>query len=113
MEENFIAKRLTELRLKKGISEYKMSMDMGHSGSYIHSIASGKALPSMSEFLYLCEYLGITPQDFFDEDCGEVLAVRKLCLLARTLHADDLSLLTDLAERLSDTTPKKNAQKSP
>ena len=66
-EENFFAERMTALRLRRGISEYKMSLDMGHSGSYINSIASGKALPSMGEFLYMCEYLGVTPAEFFDE----------------------------------------------
>ena len=55
MNEQFIRDRISILRTKKGISEYKMSLDMGHSKSYIQSISSGKALPSMSEFLYICE----------------------------------------------------------
>ena len=45
-----------------------MSTDLGHSNSYIHSIACGKALPSMGEFLYICEYLGVTPREFFDDE---------------------------------------------
>ena len=44
-----------------------MSIDLGHSPSYIHSIVSGKALPSMTEFLYICEYFGISPKEFFDD----------------------------------------------
>lgn len=28
-------------------------------------ISIGKALPSMHEFLRICEYLGVTPQEFF------------------------------------------------
>ena len=35
MDENFIRERLTQLRLKKNVSEYKMSLDLGHSKSYI------------------------------------------------------------------------------
>ena len=50
MNEKFIRERITELRIQKNISEYKMSLDLGHSKSYIQSISSGKALPSMSEF---------------------------------------------------------------
>ena len=55
MNETFIRERITELRIQKNISEYKMSLDLGHSKSYIQSISSGKALPSMSEFLYICD----------------------------------------------------------
>ena len=43
----------------------KMSLDLGKSGSYMRSISIGKALPSMHEFLRICEYLGVTPQEFF------------------------------------------------
>ena len=54
------------MRLEKGVSEHRMSLDMGHARSYIHGIVSGKTLPSMLEFLYLCEYFGITPAQFFE-----------------------------------------------
>ena len=47
MTENDIRSRLTQLRMKKGVSEYQMSLDLGHSKSYIQSISSGRALPSM------------------------------------------------------------------
>ena len=33
-----------------------MSLDLGKSGSYMRSISIGKALPSMHEFLRICEY---------------------------------------------------------
>lgn len=67
MEENFIRERLTQLRMKKNVSEYKMSLDLGHSKSYIQSIVSGRAMPSMTEFLYICDYLDVTPAEFFNE----------------------------------------------
>lgn len=58
MEEQFIRERLFKLREEKQVSERKMSLDLGHSTSYIRGITSGRSLPSMSEFLYICEYLG-------------------------------------------------------
>ena len=76
IDEKFIRKRITKLRMQKDVSEYKMSLDMGHSGSYINSIASGKAMPSMGEFLYMCEYFGITPAEFFDENIPAPLQLR-------------------------------------
>ena len=68
MDESFIRNRITELRMQNGVSEYKMSLDMGHSKSYIQSISSGKALPSLSEFLYICEYLHVTPKEFLIQE---------------------------------------------
>ena len=68
MEEQFIRDRLSKLREEKQVSERKMSLDLGHSTSYIRGITSGRSLPSMSEFLYICEYLGITPSEFFKEE---------------------------------------------
>lgn len=102
MTEDFIRNRITELRLKKGISEYKMSTDMGHSKSYIQSITSGRALPSLSEFLYMCDYLGVTPKDFFDEDMKEPILVKQLYNLACNLSDKDLMLLINIADRLNE-----------
>lgn len=67
MYEEFVQNRITQLRIAKNVSERCMSLDLGHSPGYIHSISSGRALPSMSEFFYICEYFGITPYEFFDE----------------------------------------------
>jgi len=35
MNEQFIRDRISELRIKKGVSEYKMSYDLGHSKSFL------------------------------------------------------------------------------
>lgn len=101
MNENYIANRITELRIKKNVSEYRMSLDLGHSNSYIRSITSGKALPSMTEFLYICDYLEITPKEFFDEEMEYPEQINKLIMLAMALSEDDLTAIIDMAERLS------------
>ena len=101
MYESFIRNRISELRIKKGVSEYKMSLDLGHSKSYIQSISSGKALPSFSEFLYICDYLSITPRDFFDTDITEPQLVNRLTELTKDLESEDLLVLISVAERLS------------
>lgn len=63
MEMDFIRNRITELRIKKGVSEYQLSYDLGHSKNYIHNIVTGYSQPSVKELLYLIDTLGIT--------CGE------------------------------------------
>lgn len=40
MDEEFIRNRITELQLKKGVSEYQMSMELGQNKSYIQAISS-------------------------------------------------------------------------
>lgn len=102
MDNTFVRNRISELRTKKGVSEYKMSLDLGHSKSYIQSISSGKALPSFSEFLYICEYLGVTPKEFFDADSSEPQLVCRLTALAKKLTPEDLTALINMAERLAD-----------
>ena len=42
MTEEFIRNRITELRLRRGVSEYQMSYDLGHSRGYVYNISSGK-----------------------------------------------------------------------
>ena len=101
MDVNFIRDRISQLRTNQGISEYKMSLDLGHSKSYIQSISSGKALPSLSEFLYICEYLGVTPKEFFDTDSNEPQMICQLMILARSLSSEDLLALITMAERLA------------
>ena len=39
MDTQFVRDRITQLRLKKGVSEYQMSYDLGHSRSYIYNIS--------------------------------------------------------------------------
>ena len=101
MTDQFIRDRISALRLKKGVSEYKMSLDLGHSKSYIQSISSGKAMPSLSEFLYICGYLAVTPRDFFDDTMENPALLNKLLSISKALPEDSLTALIAVAERLS------------
>ncbi len=101
MEEKFIQNRLSQLREEKQVSERKMSLDLGHSTSYIRSITSGRSLPSMGEFLYICEYLDITPMEFFNEKKSTTLLQQKAINSIYAMSDKDLVLLTGFIERLS------------
>ena len=101
MDYSFVRNRITELRIKKGVSEYRMSRDLGHSNSYVQSISSGKALPSFAEFFYICEYISITHKEFFETDISEHKLLNRLNEFANTLDEADLKVLSDVAERLS------------
>lgn len=77
-----------------------MSLDLGHSRSYIHGIVTGKSLPSMTEFLYICEYLEVTPKYFFDSDGENPILISQLVEEASSLSESDLLALVYLAKRL-------------
>lgn len=68
MYEEFTQERVAYLRAQKGVTARDMSLSIGQNSSYINRIENKKTLPSMQAFFYICEYLGITPQDFFDEE---------------------------------------------
>lgn len=50
--------RVAELRIQKGVSARDMSLSLGQSESYINKIENKRTLPSMTGFIYICEYLG-------------------------------------------------------
>lgn len=100
MEYDFVPKRITDLRIRKGVSEYKMSLDLGHSRSYIQNIASGRSKPSVDELLYICHYLNVTPRDFFDGGMEEPILIQKALDGMRALSDRDLLLLLSVIERL-------------
>lgn len=45
-----------------------MSLSIGQNPGYINNIETGKVIPSMSGFFYICEHLQLSPKDFFDTD---------------------------------------------
>jgi transcriptional regulator with XRE-family HTH domain len=61
--------------MNKGVSQREMSLSMGQSEGYMTKMESKVSLPSMRVFFYICEYLGVHPKDFFDEDinCPEAI----------------------------------------
>ena len=68
MDEKDFSLRLAQLREKKGVSARDMSLSIGQNPGYINNIESGKSMPSLTGIFYICEYLGITPSEFFDID---------------------------------------------
>ena len=67
MTESFIGNRIAELVKVKKISTIKMSEDLAQSKDYIDNIIEYKQLPSMQRFLAICDYLELSPAEFFTE----------------------------------------------
>lgn len=100
MHEDFIRERITQLRLKKGVSEYQMSYDLGHSRGYVYNISSGKALPPLKEFLGICDYFEITPQQFFDDSTQNPELIQKAVEGMKQLSESDMLMLLGFINRM-------------
>ncbi len=100
MYEKFVRERITQLRLKKNVSEYQMSYDLGHSRGYVYNISSGKALPPLKEFFAICEYFGITPKEFFDDGKTNPELTQKTIDGLSSLDEADMLMVLGIIHRL-------------
>ncbi len=87
MTEKDFSMRLAQLRNKIGVSARDMSLSMGQNPGYINNIESGKSMPSLTGIFYICEYLKVTPSEFFDLESDNPNQLRSL--------VDDLKKLND------------------
>jgi len=94
------SERLAALRMKKGVSARDMSLSIGQSANYINKIENKKAFPSMAVFFNICEYLKITPKEFFDQDKPNPLRLNEVLAEMNRLDDDHLSHMLALARGL-------------
>ena len=99
-EENFPI-RLAKLRIQKGKSARDMSLSIGQNPGYINNIETGKALPSMSSFFFICEYLNISPRDFFDIDSNEPEKLISIISNLKKLTPKQLENISSIVEDLA------------
>lgn len=100
MDEKDFALRLARLREKKGVSARDMSLSIGQNPGYINNIESGKTHPSLSGFFYICDYLKVTPKDFFDLDCADPVKLNELVQDLKHLDDKQLDLISGLVKGL-------------
>lgn len=98
--EEFLRERICQLRINKNISEYQLSLELGHSQGYIQSITSGRVLPSMKAFFDICDYFNLTPSEFFDPDLKNPTLMHNIINDIKKLSEDDLLLLATILKRI-------------
>ncbi len=100
MDKEAFSRRLTELRIKKGVSARDMSLTLGQSPGYINNIENGVNYPSMAIFFYICDYFEITEKEFFDTGTANPTKVQKLLSAAAQLGDENLDHLIAIAEAM-------------
>ena len=101
MYEDFIPERLAKLRMQKGVSARDMSLSLGQANNYINNIENKKSLPAMRSFFSICKYLGITPQEFFDEKNTYPFLLQEIVNEAKYLDPEPLEYLLGIMKELN------------
>ena len=100
MDEKDFAIRLARLREKKGVSARDMSLSIGQNPGYINNIESGKSKPSLDGIFYICEYLGVTPSEFFDMESSNPSKLDAIIADMKKLSDKQLDTIATLIKEL-------------
>lgn len=101
MEEKDFSLRLSKLREKKGVSARDMSLSIGQNPGYINNIETGKSMPSLAGIFYICEYLGVTPSEFFDVGSKNPARLKELIDYLKLLDDEQLANVTAIVKSLA------------
>ena len=102
MDSSFIRERITQLRIQKGVSESQMSLDLGHSRGYVQNISRGQSLPSYDGLFEICDYFGISPQQFFNDGAEEPGLIAEAIRGLMQLNDTDRLLILNHINRLAN-----------
>lgn len=97
---DFFKERLPELRQNKDISAREMSLSLGCNPGYINNIECGKALPAMHNFFYICEYLNISPSEFFQREVNDPEQLSELIGNLKKLNPEELDSINTLVRNM-------------
>jgi transcriptional regulator with XRE-family HTH domain len=98
--EQLLVKRLAELRQKRGVSARDMSLSMKQNVNYVNRIEHGQMMPSMQGFFGICEYLNISPKDFFDFDSSQPERLNGLIENLKRLDDTAFGYVEGIAEKM-------------
>lgn len=93
-------RRLAELRAKKDVSARDMSLSIGQSPGYINNVENGHNYPSMTVFFYICEYLDVTPAEFFDIESSHPSMLNAIIKDMKRLNDKQLDTISTLVKDL-------------
>lgn len=106
MEENIyiddFSTRLSNLREQKNISARDMSLAIGLSHNSINNIERGKNFPTMLNFFFICEHLGISACEFFDYDTENPNLIGNILTELKNLNTKELEHILGITKALND-----------
>lgn len=100
MYEDFFCERLSQLRREKEVSARDMSLSLGQNVNYINTIENHNSLPSMTAFFYICDYLNVTPSQFFDDGMKFPGQIQEITEGLKGLTKEDLDVVQAVVNAL-------------
>ena len=97
---NFVAERIAKLRQARGVSARDMSLSIGQNVNYINRIENRKAEPSLSGLIYICDYFGLTPQEFFDRETPYPVRLKDFMEDVKRLDENELLHLSSFVKEI-------------
>ena len=113
MNQEWFSSRLTQLRTERKISARDMSLSLGQSPGYINKIENNRSMPSMQVFFYICEYLKVSPAEFFDQGVTYPLLLNETISELKKMDSNQLEHVLhitrdiNIAKAISNQTHKK------
>ena len=102
MFEELFYSRLVKIKKKKGVSAREMSLAIGQSPGYINGVENKIGFPSMQAFFYICEYLGVTPSEFFDDGNSHPAEYRELLSDMEALDEETRGNIMAIVKKLKE-----------
>ena len=96
-----INKRIAYFRTAKGYSVNKLANLSGISQSYLRDIELGNKNPTVETLSFVCDALGITLKEFFDEQTETQLLTDPLFKKIYQLTPSQRAALLDFLEKMS------------
>lgn len=93
--------RLVTLRQQKNVSAREMSLAIGQNDSYINRIENGKAFPSMQVFFYICEYLNVTPLEFWDMENEAPPKINEISEKLKKFSPEQLDAILNIIDKVN------------
>lgn len=100
MEQQDFINRLIQLRMEKNVSAQEMSLGIGQNRGYINGLENGRSFPKMQTFFYICEYLSISPEQFFQTDVPNPAKLSEVIKMEMTLSSEELDILISMIKAM-------------
>lgn len=85
----------------KEVSARDMSLSLGQNVNYINTIENHNSLPSMTAFFYICDYLHVTPSQFFDDSISYPVQIQEILEGLKYLTKEELDAVQSVVRVLS------------
>lgn len=102
MNIEFVRERISSLRTEKRISARELSLRLGQSVGYINHIEIGTSNPSVEMLFYICEELGVTMSEFFEDDNKYPALIHEVVRLAKKCDKKSLESIISVMKNLSE-----------